>query len=67
MAQSLSKVYLHIIFSTKNRDPLILPDIENELHSYIAGILKNLNCPTIKINGTKDHIHMLSIIKNNYN
>jgi len=62
MPQSLSKVYLHIAFSTKSRAPLIFSDIENELHKYIAGILKNLNCPPIKINGMQDHIHILCLL-----
>lgn len=62
MPQSLSKVYLHIVFSTKNRQPLISSDIESELHKYIAGILKKINCSPIKINGTEDHVHILCLL-----
>jgi len=61
MPQSLAKIYLHIIFSTKNRNNILHPDIENELYKYIAGIMKNLNCTTIKIGGTSNHIHILNI------
>jgi len=59
MPQSLSKVYVHIIFSTKLRKPFITKDIQNELYSYIAGTLINLKSDVLKINGIKDHIHIL--------
>jgi len=59
MPQSLSKIYIHIIFSTKNRNNYILPEIQNELYSYIASILKSLNSNAIKIGGTDNHIHVL--------
>ncbi len=60
MAQSLAKIYLHIIFSTKNRGDFIKTEIETELYRYIAGILKNLECTAIKIGGTSNHIHILN-------
>ena len=60
MAQSLSKVYLHIIFSTKDRFKFFEPQIETELYKYMAGILRNINCPVIKIGGMSDHIHILN-------
>jgi putative transposase len=50
---------LHIVFSTKDRQPLIHPDIEEELYGYIIGTCKKINCPIIKINGVADHIHIL--------
>ncbi len=60
MAQSLSKVYLHIIFSTKERHNMILPKVEKELYAYQGGVIKNLNGYPININGMPDHIHILS-------
>lgn len=60
MSQSLSKVYLHIIFSTKDRLPLINSQIEKDLIRYMSGILRNLDCPAIKIGGTSNHIHILN-------
>ena len=60
MSQSLSKVYLHIIFSTKDRLPLITSQIESELYKYMSGILRNLDCLAIKIGGTSDHLHILN-------
>ncbi len=62
MGQSLVKNYLHIIFSTKLRAPLILESIENELYSYIGGICKQLECYPIKIGGYIDHIHILCML-----
>lgn len=59
MPQSLSKVYLHIIFSTKLRKSLITREIQNELHAYIAGTLINLKSDVLKVNGTIDHVHIL--------
>ena len=49
MPQSLVKIYLHIIFSTKDRQPFIKPEIEDELHRYMAGILKSINTSTTHI------------------
>jgi REP element-mobilizing transposase RayT len=62
MAQSLAKIYLHIIFSTKNHQKFIKPEIEIELYKYIAGILKNFDCTAIKIGGMPDHIHILNTL-----
>jgi putative transposase len=62
MGQSLVKNYLHIVFSTKHRKPLIHPPYESELHSYLGGICKNMECPPIKIGGYTDHIHILCML-----
>lgn len=62
MGQSLVKNYLHIIFSTKYRQPLISETIENELYSYLGGICKRLECPPIKIGGYYDHVHILCLL-----
>ncbi len=59
MPQSLSKVYVHIIFSTKNRQPFITSAIKDELCAYISGILINIQSDVKKINGTEDHLHVL--------
>jgi len=62
MGQSLVKNYLHIVFSTKHRQPLIIPTIETELHNYLGGICKNLECYPVKVGGYTDHIHILCIL-----
>ena len=59
MPQSLSSVLIHLIFSTKNREPFITPTIELELHPYMAKIFRELKCPSLAINGMPDHIHVL--------
>ena len=59
MSQTLVKVYIHVIFSTKNRDDLILPEIEKELFAYIGGILRKHNSVLIAANGTPNHVHLL--------
>ena len=58
MPQSLAKVHLHIVFSTKNREPLIHADVERELYAYMASICEELKCPVSKIAGIEDHVHI---------
>jgi len=60
MSQSLAAVYLHLIFSTKNRKPFLrnVP-LRNELHAYLGGISKNLGCEPLIVGGIEDHVHLL--------
>jgi putative transposase len=62
MPQSLSSILIHLIFSTKNREPFITPDIENELYPYMATIFKAMKSPALIINGTDDHVHTLHFL-----
>ena len=59
MPQSLSKVYTHITFSTKNREMLIDADLEERLFEYLGGICKGLDCNPVQIGGYRNHIHIL--------
>jgi putative transposase len=59
MPQSIAQIYVHIIFSTKDRYPFIDEAIENQLYAYIGEIIVNLNGIAFIINGTADHIHIL--------
>src|SRR2546423_14884068 len=59
MTQSLSSVLFHLVFSTKNREPFITPAVEMELHPYAAAIFRELKSPSLAIDGTGDHIHIL--------
>ena len=59
MSQSLARNYVHIVFSTKYRQPLIHPPIEEELHRYLGGICNNLEYHPIQVGGFTDHIHIL--------
>ncbi len=64
MPQSLFKILVHIVFSTKNRADLIAPEIENDLFGYIHGIVENNGSKLIIANGTTNHIHLLvSLVK----
>jgi REP element-mobilizing transposase RayT len=58
MAQTLVSLLAHVIFSTKNREPLITPEIEPELFAYIGGILKNNESRLLDAGGTFDHVHL---------
>jgi putative transposase len=59
MAQTLVCLMTHVIFSTRNREPSITPEVEPELFAYIGGILKNNESRLLNAGGTKDHIHLL--------
>ena len=65
MSQSLSKLYVHIIFHVKNERLLIRQEDEKELYAYIGGIIKQTSSYPIMINGTSDHIHILSTLSKN--
>ena len=66
MGQSLSQLYVHLTFSTKKRSPFIKEEVEQRLHSYMAGILKNLESPALIINSAPDHVHILFRLSKNY-
>src|SRR5262245_8979464 len=60
MPQSLSRIYLHIVFSTKNRTPFLEnKPVRDALHAYLAGTCRNLECPTLIVGGVEDHVHLL--------
>jgi len=59
MPQSLARIPIHLIYSTKNRDPLITDSVRELLHRYQAGIFANLGCEPIIINSVEDHAHAL--------
>ncbi len=62
MAQSLSKVYVHMVFSTKNRQLLIDDEIKPQLFDYIGGICRSLDCNPVKVGGYNDHVHILCLL-----
>jgi REP-associated tyrosine transposase len=59
MAQTLVSLLAHVIFSTKNRQPLITTEIEPELYAYMGGILKNNQSRLLSAGGTANHVHLL--------
>ena len=61
MPQSLSAVYIHLIFSTKNRQPFLRDkDMRTRLHAQLGGISKTLGCAPILTGGVEDHVHLLA-------
>ena len=62
MSQSLVKNYIHIVFSTKYRLPLIHAPVNEELYAYLGGICINLECQPLKIGGFTDHVHLLCML-----
>ena len=62
MGQSLVKNYIHIVFSTKYRQPLIQQSVVSELYCYLGGICNKLGCQVIKVGGFTDHIHILCLL-----
>ncbi|MFQ5639635.1 MAG: IS200/IS605 family transposase [bacterium] len=55
------QIYLHIVFSTKHRQPFLADNqIREQTHAYMAGICKNLKCPALIVGGVEDHVHMLN-------
>lgn len=61
MPQSFSAVYIHLVFSTKERRPLLRDKISRDaLHGYLGGISKRLECPPLLVGGIEDHVHLLA-------
>jgi len=67
MSHSLTKIWIHAIFGTKEREPLIKDSFEKELYERISAKLKNeYGSLLYEVNGTKDHIHLLFLLNPNY-
>jgi putative transposase len=61
MPQSLSAVYLHLVFSTRDRLPRFEnPELRSQLHAYIGAISRELGCQPIQVGGVIDHVHILA-------
>jgi putative transposase len=60
MPQSLAKILVHTVFSTKDRRPFLRdPALRQELHHYLGGILARLDCQPMIVGGVEDHVHLL--------
>lgn len=59
MPQSFACLHLHLIFSTKHREPMLAAPVIPRLFEYVGGILRNNNCALIAANAMPDHIHLL--------
>jgi putative transposase len=60
MSQSLAFVLVHILFSTKNRMPFLRStELRSEVHAFLAGTLRCLDCDPLQVGGVEDHVHIL--------
>ena len=68
MAQSLARVSIQCVFSTKNREPLLCdPALRTDLYAYMASVLRDkVDSPSIAINGVEDHVHVLLILSRRF-
>jgi putative transposase len=66
MSQSLAKNLIHLIYSTKNRVPILDAVTLPKLFAYKAGILKQWDSPAIVIGGAVDHVHLLFCLSKNH-
>jgi putative transposase len=67
MAQSLARLWTHLIFSTKNRVPFLADKtIRSVMHAYLATVLRNHDCKTLLIGGVDDHVHALFALSRNH-
>jgi putative transposase len=66
MSQSLANIIVHLVFSTKGRQQLLRDEERDQLHAYIAGILKHHDSPMIEINSVRDHVHVLFVQSKNH-
>jgi REP element-mobilizing transposase RayT len=62
MPQSLSKVIIHIIFSTKDRAPWLDRDVRPRMHAYVATVRRDLNAEVLRVGGVADHLHIVTTL-----
>lgn len=59
MPQSLTKLYAHLIFGTRNRYPFLDEAIRERVHGYVATVIRSLDSPYVVVGGVADHVHVL--------
>ena len=62
MPQSLTRLYAHLIFSTKNREAFLHEAIRPRMHTYLATIIRDLDSPWVVVGGVADHVHILFVM-----
>lgn len=67
MPQSLARLWVHLIFSTRERYPFLSEtSVRNDMHGYLATVLRTHDCPTLEVGGCDDHVHALFALSRNY-
>jgi len=62
MAHTYTYLLTHALFSTKDCQPLVRPEIKSDLYAYMGGIISNLRGKPVLINGPRDHVHLLFVL-----
>jgi putative transposase len=62
MSQSLSKVILHLVFSTKNREPWLDLDVRPRMHAYLATVCREIGAELVGVGGVADHVHIVTTL-----
>ena len=62
MPQSLSKVIIHIVFSTKNREPWLDSNVRARMHAYLATICRDAGADFVRVGGVSDHVHIVTTL-----
>ena len=63
MANTYTSLFYHLVFSTKNREPWLIPTIKRRVWSYLGGVARTHNVTPIQIGGIEDHIHALVLAR----
>ena len=63
MPHTYSNLIFHLVFSTKDRKPLITPELQHRLYDYLGGTIRGLGGILVEVGGIADHVHMLVILK----
>ena len=66
MPQSLAKILVHLVFSTKNREPILAESVRAPLCAYASAVLRDLDSHVIAINAWHDHVHILFALSKNH-
>jgi len=66
MPQSLAKNLIHLVFSTKNREPVLTESVRVPLCAYASGVLRDLDSPALAVNAWRDHVHILFTLSKNH-
>ena len=61
MPQSLTKIYAHLVFSTRNRQPFLVESIRSRVHAYLATVMRDLDSPWVVVGGVEDHVHIFCL------
>jgi REP element-mobilizing transposase RayT len=62
MAHTYTNLLTHALFSTKDRQPIIRPEMKSDLYAYMGGIINSLRGKRVLINGPQDHLHLLFVL-----